>query len=538
MKCRCLMFFAALVLFLSCEKGPDGAKPTFPQMMETTISGSGEYTLEFHAEMPWMLQSSAPWVRFVDNGMKVYDISGLAGDVQVQLEISENGQTFEDEKTVISLKMGQYTEGILTITRTAREHLCILKDAGQNIVESIDITFDDFTEYVIKTNFEFISELPVQVEFSSSVVGKALVERDFEARIREAHLTKPISVEDGISLKIKTVDGKLIKEYPIIYKGIDNTFIRVNSSDGSMWYENDLYQAVVYPDGVKFRGGSPAGGVYDKDGNEKAGSFYYFSDYAELQVIALNDKFHFVSFESDFKGDIVLNENPWIHATLSAEDARIVHVTAEPSTELRTACMLAVPEGLYESVLGQVEAGGNYQKVKHSLEKMILAEFIQCDPEKIELDMRDGVKNWNRLHGYKVHTKDTEEGSKLIEDANCYLNDGMPESYPRLTRAYEAWINAGTSVIIFPMYRESSLGSFTDSGAETVFRGYCIYDSNWQEDKEMMNVKTGSYAGLWDDWYMYYTNVLSLPSDRYFVYVLFRSKDGVEDKLLKLNIRK
>ena len=54
----------------------------------------------------------------------------------------------------------------------------------------------------------------------------------------------------------------------------------------------------------------------------------------------------------------------------------------------------------------------------------------------------------------------------------------------------------------------------------------------------MMNVKNGSYAGLWDDWYMYYVNILSLPSDRDYVYVIFRSKDGKDDKFLKINIRK
>ena len=536
MKYRYLAFFFVFLLLFSCGKVQEQSKPTFPEMRQTTIAGSGNYTLEFHADMPWMLLSSAPWVSFVDNGMKVYDISGYAGDVKVEVEISDNGQTFEDEQTVVNLRMGSYTEGILTITRTAREHLVILKNAEGKEVEHLEITYDDFTTYSVKANFEFLSELPSQVEFSTNIAGHSLVERSFEARIKESHLTKPLSAEDGVSLKITTEDGRIIREYPVIYKGIDDKFIRINAFDGSKWYENDLYQSVVYPDGVKFRGGSPAGGKYDKDGNEEEGSFYYFNDYAELQVIALNDRFRFVSFDSDLKGDIILNSASWMHAAVQTDDPRIVHISADPSEEYRIGCMLAVPDGLYDSVLEQIKEGANYQKVKAALKSMILAEFVQCEPDGLDLDLRDGVNNWNRLHGYRTHTSETAEGAKLIDDANYFLNYDKPESYPRLTKAYEVWINAGTSVIAFPMYREDSLGSYTESGTSAIFRGYTIYDSKWQEDKEMMNV--GSYAGMWDDWYMYYVNILSLPSDRDYVYVIFRSKDGKDDKFLKINIRK
>ena len=76
MKNRYLAFFFVFLLLFSCGKVQEQSKPTFPEMRQTTIAGSGNYTLEFHADMPWMLLSSAPWVSFVDNGMKVYDISG------------------------------------------------------------------------------------------------------------------------------------------------------------------------------------------------------------------------------------------------------------------------------------------------------------------------------------------------------------------------------------------------------------------------------------------------------------------------------
>ena len=98
MKNRYLAFFFVSLLLFSCGKVQEQSKPTFPEMRQTTIAGSGNYTLEFHADMPWMLLSSAPWVSFVDNGMKVYDISGYAGDVKVEVEISDNGQTFKDEQ--------------------------------------------------------------------------------------------------------------------------------------------------------------------------------------------------------------------------------------------------------------------------------------------------------------------------------------------------------------------------------------------------------------------------------------------------------
>ena len=93
--------------------------------------------------------------------------------------------------------------------------------------------------------------------------------------------------------------------------------------------------------------------------------------------------------------------------------------------------MLAVPDGLYDSVLEQIKEGANYQKVKAALKSMILAEFVQCEPDGLDLDLRDGVNNWNRLHGYRTHTSETAEGAKLIDDANYFLNYDKPESYPR-----------------------------------------------------------------------------------------------------------
>ena len=75
---------AAFLMSTAFSCGDDNNESIqFPEEQTLTIAAGQEETLNFHAVEKWKLVSSAPWVKFIDANMEVFDISGLPGDQSV-----------------------------------------------------------------------------------------------------------------------------------------------------------------------------------------------------------------------------------------------------------------------------------------------------------------------------------------------------------------------------------------------------------------------------------------------------------------------
>lgn len=277
-----------------------------------------------------------------------------------------------------------------------------------------------------------------------------------------------------------------------------------------------MFQHVVSFDGRTFTSGL---GKYDKmTGKIIEGSLSKTHESITLKVVARNDAYKFIMFESDNNGKVVRPSSEWIHAVKETSDPQLVKVTVDPSSETkRTGAVIAVPEAVYNTVNKEITTGIYYQKVVDKYKANILVEAFQMDDDAQELDLRNGL-TWNRLYGY-------EKISDAVELSFCKEKFGTDN-------AFVANVAYGTSLLIFTRYHESSIDK------PNVFDGYEIYNTDGTFAKDLMD-KTKTEYSLWDDWFMCYVNVKGLGLTRD-MYVKLKTKtpadgsENVEEKVLKV----
>lgn len=508
---------AAFLMSTAFSCGDDNNDPIqFPEEQTLTIAAGQEETLNFHADEKWKLVSSAPWVKFIDAGMEVFDISGLPGDQSVKVKVLESGQGFTETEARIKLNMGGMEKVIAKVIRDAKAYSVKITDEEGNEVKELVITNSVYTVFHVNTNFEFTSNVLDQLDFMAAVAGEAGKDLKTGIMVKNDYITRPIAKTDNVNLEIYNSDEKVVASYPVIYKGVDESYIGIYSGFGDKWIENEMFQHVVSFDGKTFTSGL---GKYDKmTGKIIEGSLLKTQESITLKVVARNDAYKFIMFESDDNGKVVRPSSEWIHAVKETSDPQLVKITVDPSSETkRTGAVIAVPEAVYNTVSQEITTGVYYQKVINKYNANILVEAFQMDDDAQELDLRNGL-TWNRLYGY-------EKISEAVELSFCKEKFGTDN-------AFVANVAYGTSLLIFTRYHESSINK------PDVFDGYEIYNTDGTLAKDLMDKKKSEYS-LWDDWFMCYVNVKSAGLTRD-MYVVLKTKtptnglDKVQEKVLKV----
>lgn len=508
---------AAFLMSTAFSCGDDNNDPIqFPEEQTLTIAAGQEETLNFHADEKWKLVSSAPWVKFIDAGMEVFDISGLPGDQSVKVKVLESGQGFTETEAQIKLNMGGMEKVIAKVIRDAKAYSVKITDEEGNEVKELVITNSVYTVFHVNTNFEFTSNVLDQLDFMEAVAGEAGKDLKTGIMVKNDYITRPIAKTDNVNLEIYNSDEKVVASYPVIYKGVDESYIGIYSGSGDKWIENEMFQHVVSFDGKTFTSGL---GKYDKmTGTIIEGSLLKTHESITLKVVARNDAYKFIMFESDDNGKVVRPSSEWIHAVKETSDPQLVKITVDPSSVTkRTGAVIAVPEAVYNTVSQEITTGVYYQKVINKYNANILVEAFQMDDEAQELDLRNGL-TWNRLYGY-------EKISEAVELSFCKEKFGTDN-------AFVTNVAYGTSLLIFTRYHESSIDK------PNVFGGYEIYNTDGTLAKDLMD-KTKSEYSLWDDWFMCYVNVKSAGLTRD-MYVVLKTKtptdgsDKVQEKVLKV----
>lgn len=508
---------AAFLMSTAFSCGDDNNDPIqFPEEQTLTIAAGQEETLNFHADEKWKLVSSAPWVKFIDAGMEVFDISGLPGDQSVKVKVLESGQGFTETEARIKLNMGGMEKVIAKVIRDAKAYSVKITDEEGNEVKELVITNSVYTVFHVNTNFEFTSNVLDQLDFMAAVAGEAGKDLKTGIMVKNDYITRPIAKTDNVNLEIYNSDEKVVASYPVIYKGVDESYIGIYSGSGDKWIENEMFQHVVSFDGKTFTSGL---GKYDKmTGTIIEGSLLKTHESITLKVVARNDAYKFIMFESDDNGKVVRPSSEWIHAVKEESDPQLVKITVDPSSETkRTGAVIAVPEAVYNTVSQEITTGVYYQKVINKYNANILVEAFQMDDDAQELDLRNGL-TWNRLYGY-------EKISEAAELSFCKEKFGTDN-------AFVANVAYGTSLLIFTRYHESSIDK------PDVFDGYEIYNTDGTLAKDLMDKKKSEYS-LWDDWFMCYVNVKSAGLTRD-MYVVLKTKtptddsEKVQEKVLKV----
>lgn len=508
---------AAFLMSTAFSCGDDNNDPIqFPEEQTLTIAAGQEETLNFHADEKWKLVSSAPWVKFIDAGMEVFDISGLPGDQSVKVKVLESGQGFTETEAQIKLNMGGMEKVIAKVIRDAKAYSVKITDEEGNEVKELVITNSVYTVFHVNTNFEFTSNVLDQLDFMAAVAGEAGKDLKTGIMVKNDYITRPIAKTDNVNLEIYNSDEEVVASYPVIYKGVDESYIGIYSGSGDKWIENEMFQHVVSFDGKTFTSGL---GKYDKmTGTIIEDSVLKTHESITLKVVARNDAYKFIMFESDDNGKVVRPSSEWIHAVKETSDPQLVKITVDPSSVTkRTGAVIAVPEAVYNTVSQEITTGVYYQKVINKYNANILVEAFQMDDDAQELDLRNGL-TWNRLYGY-------EKISEAAELSFCKEKFGTDN-------AFVANVAYGTSLLIFTRYHESSIDK------PNVFDGYEIYNTDGTLAKDLMDKKKSEYS-LWDDWFMCYVNVKSAGLTRD-MYVVLKTKtptdgsDKVQEKVLKV----
>ncbi len=500
-----LMMSTVVASCSSSNDNPQEETPSFPEEQTLSIDAGKDYQLSFSAYTNWKLTSTTTWCKIVDKGVEVYDVSGSKGNQSITIRVTDDGQTFEESKAELKLNMGGTEKVIATVVRNAKSYQVQILDAEGKELKELVISNSDYTTFTVKTNFEYTTNEIQQVDFKKVPAGEGNQELVTGAMIKDSYLTHPITKDDGVNLTFINIKGDVIATYPIIYNGIDENFIKVK--------DNDVYQWQVSLNGKTYQQGF---GKYDPVTKTTSGTTSV-SDQLSYNVVALNDKYKFIFIEADEQGNVNRPSNEWIHATQDTKDAGKVIVTTDASTSYRTGCILVFSDAAYNKANSDIQKGGNYQKIKNTYKNNILTELSQQD-DNAPFDIRDGINDWNRLHGYTLST----DKSDLKESFNVNTD-----------KVYVMYANVGTSLIIFPQYRE------TDKEKKSVYKSYAIFKTDGTEDSEMMDIKNNlTEETFFDDWYMFYVNIRRVPENRDAFYVVFYTADGTNEKVLKVVAKK
>ena len=137
---------AALSALAGCNKEV-AKEPTFPQTQELSIAVGEKLDVSFTADAAWKLTIDANWLAFVDGEANVPQLSGAAGEQTVTITTTDVTDIFNEGTSVVEITMGNKTQTLCNITRTAEKRTVKMwiKDllaAEGGIIPSLTLNYD------------------------------------------------------------------------------------------------------------------------------------------------------------------------------------------------------------------------------------------------------------------------------------------------------------------------------------------------------------------------------------------------------------
>lgn len=121
-----LLWGASLVVGLtisscSSEEPVVTETPVFPEVQEYELAVDEVREITFDANMDWRLSTDRQWFKFIDEVGQVQSVSGKAGAQTVQITVTDGALGFVGDAAVVELTMGEQTQTIARISRTANQ---------------------------------------------------------------------------------------------------------------------------------------------------------------------------------------------------------------------------------------------------------------------------------------------------------------------------------------------------------------------------------------------------------------------------------
>ncbi|MFV0365911.1 MAG: hypothetical protein ACK5JS_05320 [Mangrovibacterium sp.] len=239
----CLFLFGAIFM-TACSDDKEGLPaPVFPDSdQSTTLEPGGSTDLTFEANQAWSITSSMPWCKFaIADETPLASINGQAGEVTLCAVVDATAWAFTDSKAEITLRMGEESKVIATITRPSRVHEITAKGkAGAVYSEENPLVIawnEDNTQVladslVVTANFSWVLTVPSWITADAKTfVGEPDVETTVydNQNLVDRTAANIVSPQEG-EFVFTDEAGTVFLSVPVRYEGLPDEFITFTGS--------------------------------------------------------------------------------------------------------------------------------------------------------------------------------------------------------------------------------------------------------------------------------------------------------------------
>lgn len=355
-----LCALAAVALLASaCEETNEVQSPEFPtEVANHTVAAGDAVTIDFTANTDWQLSSDAIWCKV--DGMFL-DTSGKAGKQQVTFQVSADGQSVDESKANITLRMGDESKIIAVITRTGitgavvlvGDDTCYEHNQSMNIGTSgtlaltiRELSFDINSLY-IENNTEWLD-----IDRADTIITLS---------VKTEFLRFSINNEtDSICFSNKDVP---MMRLHVSYAGVDARSIVLEPA--TQWALKVAVDGKTYTDGLY----TTTGVVHDAP--------------IRSSVTVLNNEYELVHIAFDKANGYTVADSLW-YTVEDDQKGNIAISFTENTGADRMGYLFVLPQAICDSVRANDGAYLDFfiaeGIIKTEVEKYLLAEFTQEGP--------------------------------------------------------------------------------------------------------------------------------------------------------------
>lgn len=336
----------AVAFACSCEETKE-AVITFPEASEVTIANGEEVELTFNAEAAWKLTVDKDWIVFVDNGENFNQLTGAAGSQTITITTKDVTSIFDEETAVISIEMGNKTQALYNITRTAevRWAKMFLCEYGEEPVEITEenplvVEYNDYGDILVSINFQAnfawkVTTWPEWVDMES-FTGEA--NQEISTTDNKYFYVKESAYATAQTgeFTITDMNGNNPFSFPVSYAGMSDNAIKFTNANGR--------ELSMYGTAISF---SAEGFVVEN--NITGETETTESTVATVSVLAKNYEYAFVTLSYgdpwNIGQDMWLAGPDWLTVTDDAKGTLSVSVQANGG-KAREAYICVVPKAM------------------------------------------------------------------------------------------------------------------------------------------------------------------------------------------------
>ena len=448
------------LLVCSCEEKNGAVAPVFPtEVVNYTVEPGDEVVVTFSANADWQLSSDAMWCK-VDGFL---DTTGKAGEQQIAFVISADGQSVDEDKANISLRMGDESKVIAIVTRVGISNAIVLGNdsvdyvhgqtllIGSEGVASLsikDITFDANSLY-ITTTAEWLD-----IQRDDTVFTFAVKE--------EYRKYTQNSTTDSVCFSNKEIPMMRLN---VQYTGMDAN--KVSFAPATQW------GLTVSVDGTTYR--EP---VLDGTTEDIAAPM-------QVTVTALNDAYtlYYANYDKNHGCVLVDVTESWIIAEDDKKGGISISFKENAGVE-RVGYLFVLPDAISEDLTGAnsvsdflLEDSTGIAELKMECEQYLVAEFIQEDALSGRFHLIDG-KTYDKL---EIALETDEEVLAYTASKGLSANDVFKAE---LNAFYPYLLNPMFALDVWNMGEENSSSSILVIDKESK-EPYVVDEDYWMEPTMM-----------------------------------------------------